>query len=215
MHAAFDSHEVSAITYVVLDFETITHKGYAPEPVEVAALQIRASGEIEPAFLVDWLIQPPPHLPISVLEAGRFGMRPEDFHHKPPVAVALAQFDELCQGQAFVLVAQNAAYDASFVRRYRTACPHLAQLPFIDTVKLAKYLLPGLQSYNLDTLANAFSLPIPLNRHRALPDVRLTCSVLIRLLELWQSQHKDQRFHLLHRVAGVNTEALPTQLSLF
>ena len=103
MHAAFDSHEVSAITYVVLDFETITHKGYAPEPVEVAALQIRASGEIEPAFLVDWLIQPPPHLPISVLEAGRFGMHPEDFHHKPPVAVALAQFDELCQGQAFCI----------------------------------------------------------------------------------------------------------------
>lgn len=214
-HTALDQQPITAVPYLVLDFETVTHKGYPPEPVEVAALRIQPPGELDAMFQVDWLIQPPPHLPLSVLEAGRLGVRPEDFRQKPLIAAALAQFDALCQGSPAVLVAHNAPYDASFIRRNRAACPHLAGLPFIDTVKLAKHLLPTLRAYNLDTLAHHFALPIPRDRHRALPDVRLTCAVLLRLLALWPTQHKDLRIHLLRVVAGVDTEPAPTQLSLF
>ena len=113
------------------------------------------------------------------------------------------------------MVAHNAPYDASLLQRYAETCPHILQQPFVDTVKLARHLLPHLRSHSLDALAEHFDLSPPLRRHRALPDVRLTCDVLLRLLELWQERYADQRLRVLYQVAGVNMGAAPVQPTLF
>ena len=121
----------------------------------------------------------------------------------------------MLDGQPHVLVAHNAPYDASFIVRYAEACPFVARLPFIDSVRLARHLLPDSRGHGLDALAIYFDLPLPIDRHRALPDVRLTCEVFLRLLSIWRAKYHDQRFFQLRQGAGIQTTPPPRQESLF
>lgn len=210
-----EHQEITNISYIVFDFETVTHKGFPPEPVELGALMVAPPGYVDADFVVDWFIQPPAHAPITPQYAVNWGIRPEDVAGKPLAPDALAAFDALLAGKPHVMVAHNAPYDASLLQRYATACPHILRQPFIDTVKLARHLLPTLRSHSLDALAEHFALPLPLRRHRALPDVRLTCGVLLRLLQLWQARYADQRLRVLHQVAGIGVGVETVQPSLF
>lgn len=210
-----DNQLVADLSYIILDFETVTQKGHPPEPVELGAMRIVPPGRVDPAFVVDWLIQPPPHAPITPAFTASMGIHPQDVAGKPKAAAALRNFAALLHADADVLMAHNAAFDASILKAYAQACPHLMQMPFLDTLKLARHLLPQLRSHGLDALADHFDFPIPYNRHRALPDVRLTCAIFLQLLQLWKERYHDQRFRLLHRVAGIKTAPPPTQPSLF
>ena len=210
-----EHQHITDVTYIVFDFETVTHKGFPPEPVELGALRIAPPGRVDADFVVDWFIQPPAHTPITPQYAVNWGIRPQDVAGKPLAPAALTAFDALLQDQPHVMVAHNAPYDASLLQRYAEACPHILQQPFVDTVKLARHLLPALRSHSLDAVAEHFSLSLPLHRHRALPDVRLTCDVLLRLLALWRERYADQRLRILHQVAGISVGTEPVQPSLF
>lgn len=209
-----DNLSVDQITYIVLDFETVTQAGSPPEPIELGAMRINPPGVIDPTFEVNWLLRPPAHMPHTIMDdrTEYYGI---DFQAQPSVDEAFQRFDAHCGSEPFVAVAHNASYDASFILRYAESCPHIASMPFIDTVKLARHLLPKLHSYRLDSVADHFDLPIPLDRHRALPDVQLTCQIFTRLLTFWQKQHQDHRLFLLKKVAGINPQPEPTQASLF
>lgn len=209
-----ENSSVTQVSYIVLDFETVTQAGSPPEPIELAAMRIVPPGIIDPAFQFNQLIRPPDHMPHTIMD-GRTEYFGADFGVQPSATQVFQQFERYCGSTPFVAVAHNANYDARFIMGNSDACAHVASMPFIDTVKLARHLLPALRSYRLDSLANHFDLPIPLDRHRALPDVKLTCQVLLRLLDLWQHQHQDDRFFLLKKVAGINTQPEPTQPSLF
>lgn len=88
-------------------------------------------------------------------------------------------------------------------------------MPVLDSVRLARTLLSGLRSYGLDGLADYFDLPIPIDRHRALPDVQLTCTIFIHLLHISLNHHNDQRVYLLRQAAGIKEKSVNTQKSLF
>ncbi|MFJ5850573.1 exonuclease domain-containing protein [Streptomyces sp. NPDC092903] len=57
-----------------------------------------------------------------------------------------------------------------------------AATPLLDTLRLAKAVVPGLGSYGLDSLLGHYGIPRPAGRHRAMPDVEVTVQVLTRLL---------------------------------
>ncbi|MEM7128798.1 MAG: 3'-5' exonuclease [Chloroflexota bacterium] len=209
-----DNLAVDQIPYIVLDFETVTQAGSPPEPIELGAMRINPPGQIDPDFEVGWFIRLPGHMPTAIMD-HRAEFHGINFQSQPSAQEVFRRFDSVCGSAPFVAVAHNANYDASFILRYAESCPHLASMPFIDTVKLSRHLLPGLSSYRLDSVAEYFKLAIPFDRHRALPDVRLTCEIFIRLIRLWQAEHQDQRFFLLKKVAGIRTTPNPVQPSLF
>ena len=215
MNAA-DCREVGAVTFVVLDFETVTPKGRPPEPIELAALRILPGLVTDPTFKFDRLIKPPDGAPITSFDTAQTGIRAQDVERAPDASTVLREFDQLFQGMPCVLVAQNARYEASILQRFALDCPAAAALAIIDTVTLAKHVCPGLPNYKLNTLAQRFAIPVPVQRHRALPDVELTVSVFKSLVTEARTAPGLSTIAELEHVAVVNRPAQKEpQASLF
>lgn len=209
---------VTETPFLVLDFETVTPAGRPPEPLELAALRLAPGLTIDPAVRRSWLIHPPADAPLTAFDTRQTGIRVQDIEHAPDVLTVLRAFDGLLQADTPVLVAHHAHYEAAIVRRFATACPHAAALPFLDTVVLGKYLVPGLKNYQLDTLAQHFGLPLPAQRHRALPDVELTAQVFLNLLRLCLERSPRMTIRQLLRMAGITRERwqdTPAQMQLW
>ena len=116
----------------------------------------------------------------------------------------------------YVFIAQNAKYEANILSHYIQECPAITKTPIIDTIMLAKYVLPGLFNYKLDTLAHELKIPIPKDRHRALPDCVLTAKVFLRLLEIENKRGKIKKIDELHKIAEIQTSYnRPKQLTFF
>jgi DNA polymerase-3 subunit epsilon len=211
-----DSREVGAVTFVVLDFETVTPKGRPPEPIELAALRILPGLMTDPTFKFDRLIKPPPGAPITPFDTAQTGIHPQDVERAPNASSVLREFDQFFQGLPCVLVAQNARYEASILRRFALDCPAAAALTIVDTVSLARHVCSDLPNHKLDTLAQHFAIPIPAQRHRALPDVELTAAIFKSLVNEARSVLGLSTMAELQRVAGVNRPAQSEgQASLF
>lgn len=212
-----DRLNVDEAYYVVLDFETVTPKGRPPEPIELAAMRIMPGRELDKEFKVDRLIRPPEGASITPFDTAQTGIRWEDVRNAPTVNPVLKELERRLEGIEYVMVAQNARYEAAIIRRFSSECPRVSKMLFVDTVALAKHLLSGLQNYKLDTLASHFSIPIPVHRHRALPDVQITVQVFLQLLKLGLSVKKIRTVGDLRRTSGIKTdiEGETPQISLF
>lgn len=79
-------------------------------------------------------------------------------------------------------MAQHAATEANIIHNQREHCPALARIDFIDTIPLARQIVPDLPNCKLDTLLAHFSVKQPADRHRAGADVEVTAQVFIQLI---------------------------------
>ncbi len=215
-----DHQRLAEASFVVIDFETVTPPKRPPEPIELAAMRIIPGLRIDQQFRASWFIKPPDGAPLTSFDTRQTGIRWEDLCDKPPATAILQEFEKLvCNELAIlpaVLVAHNASYEANIVWRFAESCPALAALPFVDTIALAKQFIPTLHSYRLDALAQYFSLPIPSNRHRALPDVQLTVQVFLRLVHLYQEKKPAATVAGLRYLAGITRkEQSAEQMNLF
>ncbi len=99
----------------------------------------------------------------------------------PPISEVMPRFEEFVEGS--VVVGHNVQFDCSFVAAARGApLPN----PVLDTLKLARCLVPGLKRYRLSALVNHFGVRQAPN-HRALADASATTEVFQRLLKLLRS----------------------------
>ncbi len=94
--------------------------------------------------------------------------------------------DEFTKGQ--VLVAHNAGFDYSFLRReFRSLGTNYIRKK-LCTVRLSRKIVPGLHSYSLGTLCATLGIHIE-HRHRAFGDARATVDLLEYLMQHDQMQH--------------------------
>lgn len=205
-----DQSLLTAVSFIVMDFETVTPAKRPPEPIELAALRIMPGLRVDQQWKADWLIKPPDGAPLTAFDTRQTGIREADLAGKPAAAEILRAFETLvCQDQKedvhvpTLLVAHHASYDAQIIWRYAECCPTLAALPCVDTIALARQVVPHLSSYRLDELARSFSLPIPPNRHRSLPDVQLTIQILLRCLHRYLENNPAATVADLLRLAGI------------
>jgi DNA polymerase III subunit epsilon len=100
----------------------------------------------------------------------------------PPIDEVMPRFEEFVEG--CVLVGHNVHFDCSFV----TAARGGVKLPneVLDTLKLARCLVPGLRRYRLSALVSHFGIRQAPN-HRALADAAATTEVFKKLLKLLRS----------------------------
>ncbi len=87
-----------------------------------------------------------------------------------------------------ILVAHNAGFDYSFLRREFRMMGINFNRKRICTVRLSRKILPGLHSYGLGTLCAQLNIPIE-NRHRAFGDARATVSLLDHLIKHDRNDH--------------------------
>jgi len=128
------------------------------------------------------LIRPPAFAPVTQADTAQTSLTPEQLRQAPPPAEALAALDRRFSAGSYPLVAQHAATEAGIIYHQREHCPALARIDFIDTIPLARQIVPGLANYKLDTLLAHFSIGRPADRHRAGADVEVTAEVFFRLV---------------------------------
>ncbi|MBE3590207.1 MAG: PolC-type DNA polymerase III [Firmicutes bacterium] len=169
-------HRPAAGRFVSLDLETTGLSPRAHDIIEIGAVRWEAG---EPVERFQTFVDCGRPIPPEVQELT--GIRPEMLAGAPPAAEALRAFLDFAGDDP--LVAHNAAFDAGFL--YRQVQRHLGgeyRPPVIDTMWLARALLPELSGHGLGPVAAALRVPLP-QHHRALADAETAGGVYVRLLE--------------------------------
>ena len=81
------------------------------------------------------------------------------------------------------MVAHNAGFDMSFIRKN---CGDLGidrEFTVVDTVAMARFLLPGLNRFKLDTVAKALGVSLE-NHHRAVDDAACTAEIFVKFVKM-------------------------------
>lgn len=85
----------------------------------------------------------------------------------------------------------------------------LAATPLLDTLRLAKAVVPRLGSYGLDGLLGYYGIPKPAGQHRTMPGVEVTTQVLTRLLNDGCANGRWSTLLELDAVAGLQPNQRP------
>ena len=133
--------------FVVFDIETTGLSPLSCGITEIGAVFVN-HGEIESVFST--FVNPGIPIPAEITKLT--GINDEMVSDAPSPAEAVKNFLEFSQNKT--LVAHNANFDISFIRR---ACEN-AGIPFnpvyLDTVSISRFINPELKNHKLDTLAN-------------------------------------------------------------
>lgn len=160
-------------SYVVFDIETTGLANQYDKITEIGAVKIRDKEIIDSySSLVN------PQMQISDKIVNLTGITNEMVEKERTIDQVLPEFLEFCKDST--LVAHNAEFDISHIR---TNCENLGlnfNFPFIDTLYLARFLLPELKNHKLNTLAKHLNVRL-INHHRAVDDAVATANVFINL----------------------------------
>ena len=164
------------VPLVFLDLETTGLSPYGDDRICEVALQRVTGGIVE--VTLDQLIDPQRPLSAQAFRVNRIDSR--QLAGAPVFAKLSAAI--LAPLAGAVLVAHNAPFDVGFLNAElgRTGLPPLDN-PVIDTLVLARRLLPGRRSHSLAALVEALGARPP--RHRAMADVLALRAVFDDLLE--------------------------------
>ena len=161
--------------YVVFDIETTGLSPQYDKITEIGAVCIE-NGQVTGTF--SELVNPERSIPRKIVSLT--GISPEMVKDKPTIEVILPKFFEFCQGA--VLVAHNASFDTSFIFKAADDMGLDRTFPYIDTLALARVILPELSRHRLDTLTKYFNVSLE-NHHRAYDDAHATGEVFLCLLQ--------------------------------
>jgi DNA polymerase III epsilon subunit-like protein len=174
-----------SLSYVVVDVEGNGHQ--PPDVVELAAVPIVGGIIGEP---VSWLVKP--DQPITHFARKIHGITNEQVEHSP--VFGYVEADVLKALDASALIAHNAHVDVGVLQRKLGdwECPEV-----FDTLKLARRLLPGRDSYKLGSLVDEFKLAddfaADLRPHRATYDVLVTARLFVHIAGRWTLEElRDQ-----------------------
>ncbi|WP_316527572.1 3'-5' exonuclease [Kitasatospora brasiliensis] len=200
----------AATTFVVIDFEGLTPAGRPAEPIEVAALALRADGgRLVEAGRFESLIRPPADVPVTPLDTAQTGITAALLADAAPAAEVMARLDANLTRPPYRLVAHHASTEAGMIAHQAAHCTILAATPLLDTIRLAKAVAPGLGSYSLDNLLGHYGIAKPVDRHRAMPDVEVTAQLLARLLAQGCAAGRWRTLLELDMAAGLQPKRLP------
>ncbi len=157
--------------YVVFDTETTGLNPKKDSLTEIGAVRL-VDGIVTERF--NTFVNPGRPIPARIVELT--GITDSMVANAPGEAEALQMFMDFC-GDA-VCVAHNAPFDMGFLsavaERHGLSCPDTA----IDTVVLARKLLPDLSNHKLDTVAKHLKLG-NFNHHRACDDAEILSAIFV------------------------------------
>jgi DNA polymerase III subunit epsilon len=163
--------------------------------IEIAGVRIE-NGIILEDRVFSTFVNPERDIPWEAKQVNKIDEK--DVADAPTIMTVLPDFLTFAQGS--VLVAHNAAFDMSFLECEKEYCWGYVQLPeCLCTMRLSQSLYPTAFRHNLDVLSERFKLPLPPDRHRALPDVIQTAKILLKMLNEGRIQSMDE----LRRKAGL------------
>ena len=185
---AYNSQEIDLdeATFTVFDLETTGFSVNYERIIEVSAVKIHKGvnvGEFSE------LVNPEKPIPPSVVALT--GISNNDIKNAPSRLEVLSRFKKFIDGT--ILVAHNADFDISQLNKNLDdlGIDH-PDYPVIDTLMLAKALIPGRRSYGLDALTKYYKVRLD-THHRALADATATMEIFLHMIE--ESKQKGVKYH--------------------
>jgi DNA polymerase-3 subunit alpha (Gram-positive type) len=167
---------LSDATYVIFDIETTGLSLNHDELIEIGAIKMKRG-----AILGEFGQLINPGVPITPFTTQLTGISQSMVNGKASAKTVLEDFYEFSKGS--ILIAHNADFDLGFIEHnYRKYGISNQINPSIDTLNLAKVLLPERTRYGLDSLARFFKVRLD-NHHRAVSDAKATNEIFLHLLK--------------------------------
>ena len=163
-------------TYVVFDLETTGFSPIKDKIIEIGAVKVE-HGEITEKFST--FVNPKIPIPFQITQLT--SITDQMVMDAPDIENVLPHFLEFIGDAA--LVAHNASFDVSFIEqncRYQDIQPDFTS---VDTVALARILLPTLSKFKLNVVANALHISLE-NHHRAVDDAGATAEIFVKFVEM-------------------------------
>lgn len=167
-------------TCVVFDLETT---GFSPTQnriIEIGAVKVE-NGEITDRFST--FVNPQVPIPFRIEQLT--SINDNMVMDAPTIEEVLPKFLDFI-GDA-VLAAHNASFDVSFIEENMRRQGLWRDFTYVDTVALARVLLPQLNRFKLDTVAKALHVQLQ-HHHRAVDDAECTAGIYLKFMEMLKLQ---------------------------
>ncbi len=165
---------------VVFDIETTGLSVKHCRITEIGAVRIR-DGKVLDVF--NTFVNPEMAIPEDIVKLT--GITDEMVKEAPDEAEALRAFfaflGKRADGGEMLLIAHNADFDTGFIRAAADRCGLPFENPYLDTLALARFLLPNLKNHKLDTVAEHYQLG-DFNHHRASDDAAMLAAIYTSML---------------------------------
>ena len=167
--------------FVVFDIETTGFSPVKNKIIEIGAVRVE-NGVITDRM--DEFVDPEVPIPFEIERLT--GINDAMVMGAETIGPVLGRFLEFCRGA--VLVAHNASFDVGFISHNASVLGYEFHPTVMDTVALARVLLPNLNRYKLDTVAKALNVSLE-NHHRAVDDAEATAGIFLKFVEMLKKQH--------------------------
>lgn len=191
-------------SFVVFDIETTGFSPLTCKIIEIGAVRVE-NGQITDRFST--FVNPKVPIPFRIEQLT--GINDSMVMEAPEIEKVLPEFLEFCQGA--VMVAHNADFDMSFIMENCRQQGLSDQFTYVDTVGMARFLLPALNRFKLDTVAKAVGVPLQ-NHHRAVDDAGCTADIFVKFVGML-AERDIYDVDELNRQGAVSTDTvkkLPT-----
>ena len=167
-------------SFVVFDLETT---GFSPEKnkiIEIGAVKVE-NGVITDRF--SSFVNPKEPIPFKIEKLT--GINDNMVIDAPQIQDILPEFMEFCEG--CVMVAHNASFDMSFIKKNCKDLGIERSFTSVDTVALARMLLPALNKHTLDAVAKVLGVSLE-NHHRAVDDAEATAHIFVKFIPMLEER---------------------------
>ncbi len=189
--------------FVVFDIETTGLSPNTEAITEIGAVKIK-NGVITDTF--NELVNPLKPIPQKIVELT--GISDSMVANCPDIKSILPKFFEFA-GDG-VLVAHNASFDTSFIKKAAKDMGLEYNYSCIDTLELSRAVVKGVKNYKLDTLTKHFNVKLE-NHHRACDDAIATAHVFLKLISRLEESDIKNAEDINKALAGkVDIKALKT-----
>ena len=187
-------------TYVVFDIETTGLSSRNDKITEIGAVKIK-DGIITDRF--SQLINPEKEIPQVVVELT--GISNSLVENEPTIEKVIPEFYEFAKDA--VLVAHNAKFDISFIRREYKNNNIEFNHPILDTLVLARATMTHMKRFNLGTLCKNLGVSL-VGAHRAVNDAEATAEVFIKLVEKIKREEEFNFDNLNKHIRNIDSKRL-------
>ena len=168
-------------SYVVFDIETTGFSPVVNKIIEIGAVRVE-NGAIVDKFST--FVNPKVPIPFRI--ENLTGINDNMVLDAPDIETVLPKFLEFSEGA--VMVAHNASFDMSFIEHNCVLQGIEREFTTADTVAMARFLLPGLNRFKLDTVAKAVGVSLE-NHHRAVDDAGCTAEIFVKFVKMLEERN--------------------------
>lgn len=190
--------------FIIFDLETTGLSAKNDRIIEYGAVKIK---DFKVVDRLNFFVNPERDIPEKITELT--GIDNSMVKDAISEREALERFMSFC-GDNSVLVAHNASFDTSFVLASSQRLGVDFNFSYIDTVEMARGMLPELSKFKLDVVAKHLKVG-DFNHHRAVDDAEILSRIFVTLSQKLVDEDKEVCCSKLNGlICGKDIKALPS-----